>query len=369
MEISDLYLDGFLKELNEIVPDAVILQIVNPYASEKIKSSPSNLPLSLPEKLFNLAHQKYSVDTLRNLKINFTKTKEEQVAVFQNTKNQSRDRNWFKLRAGRITSSNFKSACSTNLEKPSLSLIKMICYPLTVTFHSKFTKYGILNEQKARKAYADSMKVHHQNFRVSEAGFCISTKMSQFGASADGVITCDCCGEGCLEIKCPFRLKKIEGKKFTVQDFVEMKDSCLIRNQDGTYALDSNHLYYYQVQLHMYALEKTFCDFIIWCPDFFYGIRILYNESFMSEKSKLALKFHEYVIKPEMLSRCYTEDYGDAFEIELFCYCSVKRSEEVIECSNKSCEIKLFHLSCTNFLNFNEEGWICDLCLNEETSS
>lgn len=214
------------------------------------------------------------------------------------------------------------------------------------------------------------MKDKHKNFKLCEVGFCISTEQPEFGASVDGMISCDCCGEACVEIKCPYKLQKMENKIYTLKDFAEMKDSYLILNADGTFQLAQNHAYYYQIQLHMYALDKKFCDFIIWCPDFCLIMRLSRDEPFLLEKLTKARQFYHHVIKPELLSRCYTEPSKDVVEIEMFCYCCTdKKDEEIIQCANKECEIKLFHLSCTNFLNFEERGWTCDLCIGNEIQS
>lgn len=354
-------MEEFLKEVDEVYPDSVILHVMNPFASKKAKPSPQeNLPPFLFD-LFHVKYHKYSIEVLRNLNVNLQITKEQQTAVLKHTQTHSNNRDWFKFRAGRITSSNFKSACSTKLAKPALSLIKTICYPLSVIFQSKSTKYGIVNEKKAKKDYFETMKTRHDNFKIDEVGFCISTKTPEFGASADGIMSCDCCGEGCFEIKCPYRLQKVPNKEFSIKEFAEMKESYLVR-VEGSYLLDRNHTYYYQIQLHMYALEKKFCDFIIWCSDFCYTVRYLFDEKFVAEKLSQASKFHKYVIKPELLSRSYTEIHNDAVEIEMFCYCNANKDEEVVQCSNKFCEIQLFHLSCTNFLNYSDQGWICDLC-------
>ena len=48
------------------------------------------------------------------------------------------------------------------------------------------------------------MPANNKNFSLSENGLIINTAYSYFGASPDGLIQCDCCGLGTLEIKCPF---------------------------------------------------------------------------------------------------------------------------------------------------------------------
>ena len=46
------------------------------------------------------------------------------------TRSQSKSQKWYELRAGRITASVMKEACRTNLDIPSLSLIKKIVIEL-----------------------------------------------------------------------------------------------------------------------------------------------------------------------------------------------------------------------------------------------
>ena len=64
------------------------------------------------------------------------------------TRSQSKSQKWYELRAGRITASVMKEACRTNLDIPSLSLIKKICY--RVKFRSVATDWGIEHENAAK---------------------------------------------------------------------------------------------------------------------------------------------------------------------------------------------------------------------------
>ena len=47
----------------------------------------------------------------------------------------------------------------------------------------------------------------HSNFSLSEVGLVVRSDHPHLGASPDGVISCDCCGKGTLEIKCPYKYK------------------------------------------------------------------------------------------------------------------------------------------------------------------
>ena len=56
------------------------------------------------------------------------------------TKAQSRSSAWFDHRSCRITASTLKAVCRTSIEKPSISLLKRICYPEDTQFSTAATK-------------------------------------------------------------------------------------------------------------------------------------------------------------------------------------------------------------------------------------
>lgn len=65
---------------------------------------------------------------------------EQQHAISVLTCNQSTSRWWIRYRSGRITASIFRKTLRTQLEKPSVSLIKQICYPEAMAFKSEPTE-------------------------------------------------------------------------------------------------------------------------------------------------------------------------------------------------------------------------------------
>ena len=48
------------------------------------------------------------------------------------------------------------------------------------------------------------MKSTHSSFLVVDAGLFLSSTYPYLGASPDGIVSCSCCGGGCLESKCPY---------------------------------------------------------------------------------------------------------------------------------------------------------------------
>ena len=84
------------------------------------------------------------------------------------------------------------SILHTNSDMPSVSLIKSICYPESYRFSTEATIWGFQHEKLALDAYRVMKENQHLNFHMVGCGFFILTEW------------CDCCGEGCVEVKCPY---------------------------------------------------------------------------------------------------------------------------------------------------------------------
>ena len=76
-----------------------------------------------------------------------------------------------------------------------------------------------------------------------------STVSIYLGASPGGFTGCECCGDGIIEIKCPFSVQ--DGKP---EELIGRKGSFL--NDAG---LIHSHKYYTQVQGQLEICRKTFC--------------------------------------------------------------------------------------------------------------
>lgn len=54
------------------------------------------------------------------------------------------------------------------------------------------------------------IKSDHSNLCILKAGLRINVDIPYIGASADRLISCDCCGTGLIEVKCPYSRKAVE---------------------------------------------------------------------------------------------------------------------------------------------------------------
>ncbi len=78
------------------------------------------------------------------------------------------------------------------------------------------------------------------------------------GATPDGIVNCDCCGEGLLEIKCPYSYCNSSISEINDPHFYLEKD------EDGNLQLKKSHDYFIQVQAQMIICNKQYCDFVCW---------------------------------------------------------------------------------------------------------
>jgi len=74
------------------------------------------------------------------------------------------------------------------------------------------------------QVYAN-IKCGHKDSAVNKSGLLIDREYPCIGASPDGIVTCECCGKGVLEIQCPYKFKEV-----ALQDAFK----------DNTFHLDGN---------------------------------------------------------------------------------------------------------------------------------
>lgn len=61
--------------------------------------------------------------------------------------------------------------------------------------------WGCDHEKDTKKAYLSIASSHHTNFKISEAGLFVDINNPYLGATPDGMVYCDSCGGGILEVK------------------------------------------------------------------------------------------------------------------------------------------------------------------------
>ena len=85
----------------------------------------------------------------------------------------------------------------------------------------------------------------------------INVEYPHLGATPDGIVECECCGLGIIEIKCPYKYRQ-----YKLSD-IEDSSFCLQPN-DGKLKLSCNHAYYLQIQGQLALCQRSYCDSIVW---------------------------------------------------------------------------------------------------------
>lgn len=99
--------------------------------------------------------------------------------------------------------------------------------------------WGIRNESITRQQYTSVMSTKHEGFTCSLTGLCVNPLYPHMRVSPDGMTNRHCCGDGILEIKCPFSAKHIDPSSLT-------SSTCAFLTSTGY--LNHKHRYYTQVQ-------------------------------------------------------------------------------------------------------------------------
>ena len=116
-----------------------------------------------------------------------TITPEQVNMVELKTRGQSKCKLWYEQRAGHITASVLQKVLHTDFSKPSVSLLKSICYPHATKFFSDACEYGQQHEADALHIYSNNMKIAHHLFELQKSGLVLDTENPFIGLHLIGL--------------------------------------------------------------------------------------------------------------------------------------------------------------------------------------
>lgn len=320
-------IDRFLSRIRESGVFCPIMALRDPFSKHFIQKTANELieelttdedvnPLSIMHLLSSLHNPFYESLTLEDLReiasgIQLVYTDDEIDFIESKTRDQSSCKLWFQLRIGRVTGSTFAKVCRTQILTPSMTIIKQICYPEQNIFKNQATTYGTNNESAARDCYFQARRQEHRNFTIRQTGLRINNSYPFCGASPDAMVSCDCCGSGTVEIKCPWTLRNGNLDAYLKKRLCPLD---VVDDDEGgwTFKLKEKHEYYYQVQMQMFLTNSEYSDFVVWQPPTearnpIITIRVFKDEIFWFEEYAKASVFLQKVLMPELLGCYYTQ--------------------------------------------------------------
>jgi hypothetical protein len=238
-----------------------LLSLVRPYSAHYTECREPDSGTKRAEFLTSLYNDCYVTLSLPELQtiaetIIVEVSQSQAEAIENETRGQSSNSEWFQSRAGRVTASKLKAVCATDCDKPSISLLKSVCYPADSKFRSAATDWGIKKETEALEKYKTHISTHF-NVTVDMCGFHVNSDLPFMGASPDARVNCSCCGKGVVEIKCPYNFREK-----TVAEYIESPDGCF-EVVNGDIVLKRNHAHYYQTLAQMFICDVNYCDLVL----------------------------------------------------------------------------------------------------------
>ena len=352
--------EEFFKDLAKVMPTSATLTTVD---KKPEKSISPKLILRLPATLQTLYDPKYKnlpesdfrkacESAFQNLSI----TSSEASYLEESTRLQSQSKLWFDHRAGRITASKFSAISKASLNPPPASLVKEIMGEKGVNVQGvPALDWGKKKEDTARKEYLKKAEETHVSFNYRSAGFHVNIQYPHLGATPDGVIECECCGAGIIEIKCPYKYRQHKLSDINDRSF------CLQPNESGKLKLSHDHAYYLQIQGQLTICHKLYCDFIVWTEcDLF--VERINSDSKVFETIKPALdNFFKMAILPKLL--CGIENQENtasaSHTADKYCHCKGPEEGKMVACDNSNCESEWFHFQCVGLTRKPRGLWYC----------
>ena len=177
-----------------------------------------------------------------------------------------------------------------------------MCYPESCKFKSQATKWGCVHESIALKNNLNLMEELHQSFSSNECGFFISLTVPCIGASPDALISCNCCGNDCLEIKCPF-----DSREKFVFEILGCDDSYLEEDVKNGIKLKTTRMYYCQIRCKLSVTGRKYFDFYIWTEKYYHYERVF--PEFWIKNKKICERFFRLYLLPELAGKFYYKDF------------------------------------------------------------
>lgn len=226
-------------------------------------------------------------------------------AIEMATRGQSENPLWFSLRKHVITASkahDVKTRMFTVLRKgventDLTSILGKIDGKAAQNCELPALKYGRSMETEAANTFTQLFSETHSNVKVTECGIFLHEEMPFLGGSPDRIVTCDCCGKACLEIKCPFSIRHTSPQDQAVSlPYLE-------KGNNNEISLKRNHRYFTQCQIQMASTKTTQCYFFVWTSHGSHLEKVYFDNSLWDQDRKLLKDFYVNIYIPYLFRK------------------------------------------------------------------
>lgn len=181
--------------------------------------------------------------------------------------------------------------------------MKKIRRYITIPETVRSIQYGRKYESVAVEHYAKKHTEKCKIVQIESRGFLVNPKYPYLRASIDGLVICEDCGTGLIEVKCPYGSERSEVPWRHMLPMECGKDDNFFRTErNGELFLKEHHNYIYQIQGQLAVYELEWVDFVVWTKKGISVQRIPFSSE-MWEKMLPRLKaFYLNGILPELFT-------------------------------------------------------------------
>ena len=113
-----------------------------------------------------------------------------------------------------------------------------------------YNSLGRAMEATPIEYFKEDFVKQHRNVKITACGLFLCEDIPFVGGSPDSIVSCDCCGRACNEVKCPFSMRNTTpyDPKVKLPYFKQV---------DGTFSINEAHRYFTQCQIQMAATKNT----------------------------------------------------------------------------------------------------------------
>ena len=196
---------------------------------------------------------------------------------------------------------------------------------------------------------------NHSNMGFRRSGLVVHPNLPYLGATPDGryMYTCDCHGEGIVEVKCPYKYKDADP-----EDLLGNADVMVDRNLN----INQSHKHYAQVQLQKKLCQVSVCDLVIWTTQRYLNLLIDFDQEFCDDMINKAQAFFMRAVLPSIIFSTHKSTTHKSSTDQLYCSCQEPEYGNMIACENENCDIEWYHFNCAGITSQPSGKWYCPEC-------
>ena len=146
-------------------------------------------------------------------------------------------------------------------------------------------KYGRSMEIHAVKKFEEVFQKQHKDLKLTECGLFLHKAFPFIGGSPDRIVSCSCCENSCLEVKCPSSIN------YTTPQDPHIKLPYLVKDSNNKISLNHRHKYYTQCQVQMGATGLKRCFFFVWTSHGYFAEEVKFDVQLWEEITQLFPEF------------------------------------------------------------------------------